>query len=218
MLTGLVHNNRIRDYWSTDPLLSTPIFGQYFKRNRYQDILHYMHFANNEDIARNDRLEKSRPIIDDFKRKFRNCMNPTQNLCIDESLLLWKGRLDFKQYMPSKRHRFGIKLFQLVDCETKFILDFIVHTGSTAEYQVISELRLSGSVVMELMKRYLNKEHHLYVDNWYTGPALFELLHRNKTGAYGTVRKNRHGLPPLSTKLKRGDRHYRHTDVLLALK
>ena len=177
-----------------------------------------MHFANNEDIARNDRLEKSRPIIDDFKRKFRNCMNPTQNLCIDESLLLWKGRLDFKQYMPSKRHRFGIKLFQLVDCETKFILDFIVHTGSTAEYQVISELGLSGSVVMELMKRYLNKGHHLYVDNWYTSPALFELLHRNKTGAYGTVRKNRHGLPPLSTKLKRGDRHYRHTDVLLALK
>ena len=27
MLTGLVHKNRIRDYWSTDPLLSTPIFG-----------------------------------------------------------------------------------------------------------------------------------------------------------------------------------------------
>ena len=102
MLTGLVHKNRIRDYWSTDPLMSTPIFGQYFKRNRYQDILHYIHFANNEDIARNDRLEKSRPIIDDFKRKFSNCMNPTQNLCIDESLLLWKGRLDFKQYMPSK--------------------------------------------------------------------------------------------------------------------
>ena len=41
MLIDLVHKNRIRDYWSTDPLLSTPSFGQYFTRNRYQDILHY---------------------------------------------------------------------------------------------------------------------------------------------------------------------------------
>ena len=63
----------------------------------------------------------------------------------------------------------------------------------------------------------MNKGHHLYVDNWYTSPALFELLHRNKTGACGTIRKNRHGLPPLSTKLKTGDRQYRHTDILLAL-
>ena len=156
-------------------MLSTPIFGQYFTRNRYQDILHYMHFAINEDISSNDRLEKIRPVIDDFKRKFRNCMNPTQNLCIDKSLLLWKGRLGFKQYTPSKRHRFGIKLFQLVDCETKFVLDFIVYIGSTTEYQVTSELGLNGSVVMELMQRYLNKGHHLYVDNWYTSPAIFEL-------------------------------------------
>ena len=88
MLTGLVHKNRIRDYWSTDPLLSTPIFGQYFTRAQHQDILHYMHFANNEDISSNDRLEKIRSLIGDFKQKFRNCMNPTQNLCIDESLLL----------------------------------------------------------------------------------------------------------------------------------
>ena len=71
---------------------------------------------------------------------------------------------------------------------------------------------------MELMQRCLNKGHHLYIDNWHTSPALFELLHRNKTAACGTVRKNRHGLLPLSTKLKRGDRQYRHTDILPALK
>ena len=165
MPTGLVYKNRIRDYWSTDPLLSTPIFGQYFTRNWYQDILDYTHFANNEDISSDDRLEKIRPIIDDFKRKFRNCMNPTQNLCIDESLLLWKGRLGFKQYMLSKRHRFGIKLFQLVDCETNSSLTSSFIQDQLHSVKVTSELGLSGSVVMELMQRYLNKEHHLYVDN-----------------------------------------------------
>jgi hypothetical protein len=117
--------------------------------------------------------------------------------------MLWKGRLGFKQYIPPKRHQFGIKLFQLVDCETKFILDFIIYTGSNTEYQITPGLGLSGSVVMELMQRYLNKGHHLYIDNCYTSPARFELLHCNKTGACGTIRKNRQGLPLLTAKLKR---------------
>ena len=218
MLTGLIDKNRIRDYWSTDSLLATPIFSQYFTRNRYQDILRYMHFANNENIFHTDRLGKIKPIVDQLKRKFASCMNPTQNLCVDESLVLWKGRLGFKQYIPTRRHRFGIKLFLLVDCETKFILDFIIYTGSNTDYRITDGLGLSGSIVMELMQRYLNKGHHLYVDNWYTSPTLFEFLHRNKTGACGTVRKNRQGLPPLTTKLKRGESQYAHTNTLLALK
>ena len=218
MLTGLIGKNRLQDYWSTDPLLITPIVGQYLTRNRYQDILRFMHFANNEVTPDTDRLGKIKPIIDDFKRKFPNCVNPSKNLCIDESLVLWKGRLGFKQYIPSKRHRFGIKSFQLVDCETKFILDFIIYTGSDTEYQIIPGLGMSGSIVIELMQRYLNKGHHLYIDNWDTSPALFELLHRNKTGACGTIRRNRKGLPRLTAKLKRGESQYAHTDVLLALK
>ena len=87
MLTGLIDKNRIRDYWSTDPLLATSIFNQYFAQNRYQGILRYIHSANHEDISDTNRLENIKAIIDDFRRNFKNCMNPTQNLCIDESLV-----------------------------------------------------------------------------------------------------------------------------------
>ena len=59
---------------------------------------------------------------------------------------------------------------------------------------------------MELMQQYLNKGHHLYIDKWYASLAQFRLLYCNKTGAYGTVRKNRQGLPSLTIKLKRGER------------
>ncbi|KAL1276776.1 hypothetical protein QQF64_036399 [Cirrhinus molitorella] len=34
---------------------------------------------------------------------------PHRDLCINESLLLWQGQLRFRQYIPSKRKRFGIK-------------------------------------------------------------------------------------------------------------
>ena len=95
--------------------------------------------------------------------------------------MLWKGRLGFKQYIPSKHPRFGMKSFELVHCEAKFILDFIVYTGSNTECQITYGLGLSGSIVLEMMQCYWNKGHHLYADNWYTSPTLFELLHRNKT-------------------------------------
>ena len=99
-----------------------------------------------------------------------------------------------------------MKLFQLVDCETKFILDFIIYAKGNTEYRITDGLGLRRSFVMELMQRYLNKEHYLYINKWYTSLAHFELLYRNKTDAYGTVRKNRQGLPSLTTKLKRGER------------
>ena len=86
------------------------------------------------------------------------------------------------------------------------------------EYQMTPELGLSGSVGMELMRRYLNKGHHLYIDNWFASPAFFEILHRNRTGACGSVHKNRQGLPSLITKVKSGEIQYSHTDILLVLK
>ncbi|EFN71302.1 PiggyBac transposable element-derived protein 4, partial [Camponotus floridanus] len=45
-----------------------------------------------------------------------------RNICIDESLLLWKERLSWKQYILSKRNRFGIKFFALCKNKTGYIL------------------------------------------------------------------------------------------------
>src|ERR1700722_18099283 len=89
--------------------------------------------------------------------------------------MVWKGRLNFKQYIPSKRHRFGVKLFVLCHCHTGFVLDFIIYTGQQTEVQLNS--------------------------NWYSNPALFEKLHYSRTGACGTVRCNRVGLSTFPSKL-----------------
>jgi hypothetical protein len=129
ILMSQVKKHKIREYWSTDPLIETPIFGTIFARDRYDSLLRYLHFVDNEKVSSSDRLSKFGLVLDDLKKKFSNVMYPYQNLVIDESLMLWKGRLDFKQYVPSKRSRFGIKLYMLCDCRTGFILDFLVYTG-----------------------------------------------------------------------------------------
>ena len=157
--------------------------------------------------------------MDDLKKKFSNAMYPYQNLVLDESLMLWKSRLSFKQYILSKRSRFGIKLYMLRDCRTGFILDFIIYTGSSTYVVRDNTLGVSGAIVMKMIDKYLYRGHNLYVDNWYSSPALFEVLHQKKTGACGTVQVNRRGLPDFEAfDFDDNEQISFHTDILLALK
>jgi len=214
-----VKKHRIREYWSTDPLIETPIFGTIFARDRYDSLLRYLHFVNNEKTSTSDLLSKLGSVLDDLKTKFNGAMYPYQNLVLDESLMLWKGRLSFKQYIPSKRSRFGIKLYMLYDCRTGFVLDFLVYTGLSTSTIRDNTIGVSGAIVMKMIDKYLYKGHNLYVDNWYSSPALFEVLHQKKTGACGTVQVNRRGLPNFQEfNLNENEQVSFHTDILLALK
>lgn len=146
-------------------------------------------------------------------------MYPFQDLCIDESLLLWKGRLSFKQFIPSERSRFGIKLFEACDCETGYILNFIIYTGQRTELdENVSDLGISGAVVTSFLKNYLDKNHILFVDNWYSSPLLFQFLHEKNTGACGTVKSNRKGMPEFRKKLNVGEYETAQTKNMLAVK
>jgi hypothetical protein len=172
----------LHEYWSTDSLLYTPIFGQIMSRNRYQILLRYLHFTNNDHQVAGDRLYKIQMVLTKVKKNFRDAMVPFQNLVIDESLLLWKGRLSFKQFIRTKRHRFGIKFFILCDVETDFILDFIIYTGKTTDIKACDiNLGQSEAIVCTLLEGYLKKGRTLFTDNWYTSPLLSTYLHKNKT-------------------------------------
>jgi hypothetical protein len=87
-----------------------------------------------------------------------------------------------------------------------------------AEIEMIHSLGVPGSIVMTLMKPYLQKGHILYVDNWYTSPKLFLELYKHGTGAVGTVKKNRSSMPFFEEKLDRGEQAYRNCESMLAVK
>jgi hypothetical protein len=56
------------------------------------------------------------PIIRHLNSKFQTLYLPQQDISVDESLTLWKGRLSFEQYLPLKWSQFEIKTFEL--CES----------------------------------------------------------------------------------------------------
>lgn len=219
LLMPLVYKQNVKDYWSKDIIIDTPIFGQLMSRGRFLDILRYLHFSDSGNVNPEDKLFKIRMAVNHFRNAFKKCLYPFQNIVIDESLLLFKGRISFRQYIPSKRHRFGVKFFVMVDCETGYILDFIIYTGASTEIKVIDdELGISGNVVMTLTEPYWDKGHRLYTDNWYSSPLLFDALHKRKTNCCGTVKTNRRFMPKFEKNLERGKTDFFSTDRLLALK
>jgi len=219
MLMTQVEKHEISDYWSTDSLISTPIFSKFMSRDRYKAILRYLHFNENEATDTGNREHKIKPVIDQLNEIFSRTLVPFQNLAIDESLVLFKGRLSVKQYIPNKRHRFGIKLFLVCDSETGYVLKIIIYMGSKTRVQSFEggRLGITGDIVVELLQKYLDKGHTLFVDNWYSGVPLFEYLHSRKTNCCGTVKPNRSGLEKRPKKLGPGEILAKNNGTLLYL-
>lgn len=75
---------------------------------------------------------------------------------IDERLILFKVRLIFKQYIPSKFHQFYIMFLIICDSQTGVVLDFIIYTRTNVDISLMSPYWVKGLI--------------LYSDNWYTSP------------------------------------------------
>lgn len=165
-------------------------------RDRYFEIQRYLHFCDNENSLPN-KLFKIETILNKLKENFQNQVYPFENLVIDESMVLFKGRLSFKHYIKTKKHRFGIKLYVLCDCKTG------AETNIKTDKK--NDIGTSGTIVAKLIEPYLNKGHSLYTDNFYTSPSLATMLFDNKTNSCGTVRQNRKHMPIFDQKLRTGE-------------
>lgn len=177
---------------------------------RYTDILRALHFSKTSaGVTNNDRFSKLGSFFPSLMAKFENFVNPGEFICIDESLMPYKGRLSFKQYVPSKRARFGVKFYVLVDCNTKAVLKLVPYLGKKSNFVVPhNTFGVGGAVIMTLLKdRYFNKFHRVVADNWFSTPQLAEELLKNNTYYLGTVQKRRCGVAKvqMATKLKKGN-------------
>lgn len=154
-----------------------------------------------------------------ISEKFQEVYVPAHNISIDEFLLMWKGRLGFKQYIPLKRARFGVKSFMLCE-DSSYTFSFKIYTGKENVAPRAQELSLSERVVVDLMQPLLQKAYHLYTDNWCTSLPLYRYLCRQGTLACGTVQSNRKGFPEQvkSAQLRRDELIACRSDELLAIK
>ena len=215
LIMGLVHKSEVEKYWNMNTYTKIPFFGKYISRNRFQSILWNFHVNDDSQnpSARqpgHDPLCKIRPFIDMVQRNFLYVYKPSKCLSFDEACCPFKGRVKFRVYNPMKPNRFHIKLFQVSEAESGYILGFHVYTGKDSSCISNSSKPLdpyctkTTKVVLGLLEEtnLLDKGHHIYMDNYYSSPELFHELYHRETYACGTARLIRKGMPKTVAKAK----------------
>ena len=200
---GQVKLPYLRDYWNTSgELTDTPVAASVMTRARFEAILQSLHLADNNFNNGSDRLYKISPLVNIFNATAERSLCPGSKICVDESLVPFRGRIVFRQYLPSKRHRYGIKLFKLCT-DGGYTCKLKVYAGKEAS----QDSSVGERVVLHLVDNYLDNGRDLYTDNFYTCIPLAKKLIARHTDLIGTCRRNRKGLPKevVQKKLKKGN-------------
>ena len=161
-------------------------------KNRFEEISQYLHFNNSTKEpacgAENfDRLFKVRAVIDYVRSRCQNTFKPTKNIYVDEGMVAFRRRLSFKQYMPAKPTKYGIKVWMAADSSNGYVLNFDVYLGKEANQRRI--YGLGYDVVTKMIRSFM------YFDNFFSSTTLLEHLETNDTYTCATVRCNRKDLP-----------------------
>lgn len=206
MLMGINYLPQMRLYWSANPIYSNMLIKKQIKRTRFDILVKLLHFLNNEDnVANKDRLFKIRHIQQVICEKFQEILVPA-DVVIDETMVLWRGRSVFRQYLPAKSHKYGVKIYK--PCTPgRYTYNLKIYSGKNdAPAAGNNEYGHGNSVSMELLDGLLDYGRILYVDNFYTTVQLASTLLHKKTYICDTfLRKTRKRNPETSTsqKLKR---------------
>ncbi|XP_067669903.1 piggyBac transposable element-derived protein 4-like [Haliotis asinina] len=94
--------------------------------------------------------------------------------------------------MPNKPHKRSIKSWSLADSMTGYMWNWHVYTGRQDGGRASS---LMYEVVTSLCQNLYGMGHHVYMDNFFTSPSLFQEQSENQTGACGTLRASKLDAP-----------------------
>ncbi|XP_033759441.1 piggyBac transposable element-derived protein 3-like [Pecten maximus] len=110
-------------------------------------------------------------------------------------MIAFHGRLGFRQYLPAKPTKYGIKVWMRADSENGFVNEFQIYTGKHGDTNQHQQYGQSTRVVLELTKKIENRHHIVNIDNFFTSYELLSILIRRLTYARGTTRSNRKEFP-----------------------
>ena len=133
---GINKRPRYSMHWSTSEVLRSSLYSSTMARNRFTAILRFLHLANNqaEDKFPPDKLFKVRPLLDivHVLPSFLQIYKPGRNLSPDETMVKFNGRIGFKQYMPRKAAKWGLKYFERVRNRVHVCLEVIYRVSAHA--------------------------------------------------------------------------------------
>lgn len=218
---SIVNIQKSDTYWSNDCVFGQFYISKILPRDRYDRLTQYLHINDNsknppKGTPGHDKLHQFRPVNDVIMKKCLENYHPHQNVSVDEAMVAYRGRLSFRQYIPAKPTKYGIKVWVRADPTNGYVNELQVYTGKE---NGTAEVGLGARVVMDLTKSIQHKHHIINCDNFFSSPTLFMQLLSSGIYARGTVRQNRKDFPAITLgKLKnRGSSKVVQRGELLAI-
>ncbi|KAL4009583.1 hypothetical protein ACER0C_003435 [Sarotherodon galilaeus] len=141
-----------------------------------------------------DKLAPIRAVWDEWCAKLPTMYRPGPEVTVDERLVPFRGRCPFRQYMPSKPARYGIKIWVACDARSSYAWKMQVYTGKP-DKRGPPEKHLAARVVLDLTEG-LPPGRNVTCDNFFTSRELADRLFRERGHTVlGTLRANRPEIP-----------------------
>ena len=172
------------ELWATDGS-GIEIFRACLSYNRFLFLLLAIQFDDRTTRSQRketDKLAAIRYILDEFVQNCKNTYCLSEFLTIDETLVPFRGRCSFIQYIPSKPAKYGVKIFALCDAKTYFTGNLEVYCGKqpTGPHEASNS---PGDIVERLISHLKGTCRNLATDNWYTSYTLAMSLLQDKNNS-----------------------------------
>lgn len=158
-----------------------PFYRAAMSLERVQQLLRFLRFDNyqtRQERLKTDRFAAFRDVWNMFLANIREPYKPSSNLTIDEQLVLTRGRCSFRQYIPSKPGKYGIKIFWICDVKNSYPLNAEVYVGRQPGEARSVDYALN--LVHRMSTPYVNKGRTITMDNFFTSCTLAEQLLQKK--------------------------------------
>lgn len=210
-----------RHYWDSNDDMKNLAVCNSMRRDRFLQICRFLHCADNTKIDPSDKAWKIRPLMEMLKKRCIDHFVPEEHLAYDESMVKYFGRHGCKQFIRGKPIRFGYKIWSL-NTKNGYLVNFELYQGKSpkgnTEYEKVFGKAASPLLVLldEIPADKRDLHYTFFMDNLFSGSALFSFLKFSGYSAIGTIRENR--IPkncPLQSKgsFSKKDRGYYETVI-----
>ena len=213
LVSGYSPAPRRKMYWSHDEDVHNEAIAASMTRNRFCEMMKYLHVSDNANLQADDKISKVWPLLSMLNEKFIHYFEflKTQNLSIDESMVPYYGRHSAKQFIRGKPICFGYKMWVLTTA-LGYVVQFEPYQGAQGGQTQYEGLGMGGPVVMDLISELheeVGNSFHLTFDNLFTSLKPVDCLTAKQIACTVTIRANRVENCPLKSvnemkKLPRG--------------
>ncbi|XP_037700656.1 uncharacterized protein LOC119540783 [Choloepus didactylus] len=196
LFSGFVRHPRRGMYWEISDA-NQNLIRDAIRRDRFELIFSYLHFADNSCLDQKDKFTKLRPLIKKINKNFLLYAPLEEYYCFDKSMC---ECFDSNQFLNGKPIRIGYKIWCGTTTQGYLVWFEPYQEESNMKADKNLDLGLGGNLVMNFADVLLERgqyPYHLCFDSFFTSVRLVSALKKKGLKATGAIHENRSEKCPL---------------------